>query len=122
MSKRSEDLWQIKCIVGGPKTESSGGKRETFYKVRWCDSYERASNLPSEEIKSYLEKQRGGPVKVLGPYIEGSSKSKPKKSIYDMDFAVQISDKIAVMNYKEVKESYCDELLFYFEQNAVVDE
>ncbi|KAH7704333.1 hypothetical protein AAVH_28480 [Aphelenchoides avenae] len=118
----AKDSWQIKCIVDGPKYEVIGGKRETFYKVRWCESYEPVANLPPEEVEHYNEKRKAnGAVQVLGPYVENPKKKRACNDLHSMDFAVRIGDKIAVMTYSEVKQFYADELMVFYEKNAVLN-
>ncbi|KAH7723828.1 hypothetical protein AAVH_08622 [Aphelenchoides avenae] len=119
---------QIKGVIGGPKAEVQKGKREIWYKVRWCESYQSATKIPPSEIKRYLEKQRSGEVVVLGPYLGGDDKdekakaTKKPKSVRDMDFAIQMQDKIMVMSYSDVREQYKDELFEYFEKHASISD
>ncbi|KAH7712740.1 hypothetical protein AAVH_19931 [Aphelenchoides avenae] len=122
----TESFWQIKRIVGGPKTEVVDGKKVNFYLVKWSETFEREKSLPPQVVKEYLEKQKGGKVTVLGPYKEeedGKRKNgKMPKNIHQMSFAVQIGDKVVVMNYADVRKEYMDELFEYFEKHSEVNE
>ncbi|KAI1713404.1 hypothetical protein Ddc_11958 [Ditylenchus destructor] len=126
-------VWAIEDIVEGPKFETVNGKKKKYYKVKWSESYELASNIPHELIDIF-EKRGKNEIKILGPVIdqkgetkedadeENQSNGKSKQfKLNKTKFAVEIGDDVSIMPYSKVKSLYKEELFEYFEERAKID-
>uniref|UniRef100_A0A915D1Z6 Uncharacterized protein n=1 Tax=Ditylenchus dipsaci TaxID=166011 RepID=A0A915D1Z6_9BILA len=134
----ANSVWGIEEIVEGPKYETVNGKKKKFYKVKWSQSFELATNIPSELIDIF-EKRGKKEIKILGPVVEPSkdfkaddyvennstngynSSSSRQMKMQRLKFAVEIGEDISVLSYKQVKTLYKDELFNYFEERAQID-
>ncbi|KAL3078266.1 hypothetical protein niasHS_012153 [Heterodera schachtii] len=121
-------IWAVEDIVDGPKYETIGTKRQKLYKVRWGETYELASNIPPGLIDLY-EKREKKQIKILGPLVtsesstsEGSLSPKERIPLHQTKFAIEIGDKVKCLSYSEVRNTYKEELLQYFEERAKIDE
>lgn len=127
LAQQHEDsVWSIEDIVDGPRVEILNGKKRKLYKVRWSESYELASNIPSDMIELY-EKRGKKQIKILGPLVSnkesgGEPRSNSQISLQKTRFAVEIGDEVQFMSYKQVKSMYKEELLEYFEERAKIEE
>ncbi|KAI3411845.1 hypothetical protein GPALN_001908 [Globodera pallida] len=121
-------IWAVEDIVDGPKYETVGTKKQKLYKVRWGETYELASNIPAGLIEVY-EKREKKQIKILGPLVTNDSSANDglcnhneRIPLQQTKFAIEIGDRVKCLSYSEVRSTYKEELLQYFEERAKIDE
>uniref|UniRef100_A0A0K0EQX6 ChSh domain-containing protein n=1 Tax=Strongyloides stercoralis TaxID=6248 RepID=A0A0K0EQX6_STRER len=109
------DAWKIEAILDKVPINKKG-KKQYLYKVRWANSLVTADDFPDKSILIQFEKKYFN-YEIIGPVKKGKGGS--LIDITNISWLIQCKQtgEQKEVSYKEVKESFPEQLLKFYEDN-----